>query len=165
MEFDEEEREEKKENGKVEGDEEGRQREHRKERKEDEKEFQTGEKFEEGGEKDREGERKVIWKAESEDDVEGGQQERRKVVENVMNWLREKKKERRKCEAEVVQGNESDDQKVDKDVMGKIEGMVKIPNILWDFVQSEERVTSRRMQQIWNTQEKYETVQMGARSR
>ena len=33
------------------------------------------EKFEEGSKKDREGERKVLWKAECKDDVEGGQQE------------------------------------------------------------------------------------------
>ena len=33
----------------------------------------------------------------------------------------------------MVQGRESDEQKGDKDVMGKIEGMVKTPQILLGF--------------------------------
>ena len=70
--------------------------------------MEKGEKFEEGNKKDREGERKVFWKVESKDDVKGGQQERIKVVENVMNRLKEREedKEKRSCEARVVQENE-----------------------------------------------------------
>ena len=40
----------------------------------------------------------MFWKVESEDDVEGGQQERRMVVENVMNRLKEREEGKEKRE-------------------------------------------------------------------
>ena len=52
---------------------------------------------------------------------------------------REEGKEQGKCEAKVFQGNESDEEKVDKDVTGEVEGMVKTPQIPWDSRQSEVR--------------------------
>ena len=39
----------------------------------------------------------------------------------------------------MFQGNESDEEKVDKDVMGEVEEMVKTPQIRWDSRQSEVR--------------------------
>ena len=74
----------------------------------------------------------MLWKVESKDDVEGGQQERRKVVENVMNWMDEKRKD----EGEAVRGSWKDEvdgegeQKGDQDVMEEDEGMVKTPQFL-----------------------------------
>ena len=138
--------------------------------------------------KDRDGERMMFGKEEWKDDVEGGHQERRKVVKNVMSGMREK----RKNGAQAGQGNWSDEvdgegerkerqergkgkdgkfeknetfeeifkvQKVEKDgmvekvgkveesqkvqkvvrienVMNENEGLVKTPQIQWDFRQS-----------------------------
>ena len=39
----------------------------------------------------------------------------------------------------MLQGNESDEEKVHKDVMGEVEGMEKTPQFLWGFRQSEVR--------------------------
>ena len=47
-----------------------------------------------GSEKERGGEVKVLWKVECKEDAEGGQQERSKVVENVMNRRDEERKDR-----------------------------------------------------------------------
>ena len=43
----------------------------------------------------------MFWKVESKDDVEGGQQERRKVVKNVMNRLQEREREEGKNPEEI----------------------------------------------------------------
>ena len=57
----------------------------------------------------------VFWKVESKDDVEGGQQERRKVVENVIRigWKRrERMKKKRFKEVGVIRSMEKENRRV-----------------------------------------------------
>ena len=101
-------------------------------------------------EKDREGERKVFWMIESKDDVEGGQQEKRKYEREAVqgSWSdevdgeREKKEEMSgKGESKVVEEGVQVVEKVEKveNVMDEDEGMVKTQQNPLDFRQSEVR--------------------------
>ena len=74
-------------------------------------------------------------------------------------WLKEREEQKGKWEAKVFQGNESDEEKVDKDVMGEVEGMVNTPQICWDFRHIEVRDELTDATNFGNSQEIYETVQ------
>ena len=76
-------------------------------------------------------------KTERKSEGKGDQRRRsKKSEEEEKGWKeREEGKEKGKCEAKLFQVIESDEEMVDKDVMGEVEGMVKIPQIPWDFRQ------------------------------
>ena len=57
-------------------------------------------------------EREVFWKVESKDDVEGGQQEKRNVVENVMKLVERERERKGRRKEESVREKWSKEEKV-----------------------------------------------------
>ena len=99
--------------------------------------------------------------------MEGGPQERRKVVENVLNWMEEKRKD----EGEAVQGCWSDqvdgegEQNGDQDVMEEDEGMVKTPQILLGLHTELGAGRDDGCNKTGNPWDNYETVEVDERRR
>ena len=83
-------------------------------------------------------------KTERKSEGKGGQRRRSKKIEEEEKGLKEREERKRGRSKESARqkwskANESDEEKVDKDVMGEVEGMVKNSTNPWGFKQSDVR--------------------------